>query len=412
MGGRHRPRTSWSQARALAVEVGEWAARRAGEWTANVGLDGALGATTADDVIAPMALPAFDAAAMDGYAVCGEGPWTVVARQLAGQQESPTPLTQGEAMEIATGALAPKGTTAVLPYEAAHRQDRTVSGEITQGRHVRWTGEEIALGDTVVPAGREVTSAALGMLAGLAVDRVRVARPTVLPLVTGDEVLSAGLPEQGQVRDAIGPMLPGLVRWAGGEPLPGLAVTDDRAALRTILRALSDPGPSDDAPPCVIAVCGASSAGPADHLRSVLSDLGAQTVVDGVACRPGHPQLLARFGTDDAPGPVVVGLPGNPYAALVAALTLLVPVLCAATGRADPSLAAPERARLDFGDAPRPAAGQDTRLIAVRVREGIAYPLGGDSPGNLRGAALADALAVLPPNEEEAEEVALISLPR
>lgn len=71
----------------------------------------------------------------------------------------------------------------------------------------------------------------------------------------------------------------------------------------------------------LIVVCGGSSRGPADHLRKVLEELGAEVLVDGVAVRPGHPQLLAELPD----GRLVVGLPGNPYAALVAALAVVPP---------------------------------------------------------------------------------------
>ncbi|GGO64310.1 molybdopterin-binding protein [Nonomuraea cavernae] len=149
----------------------------------------------------------------------------------------------------------------------------------------------------------------------------------------------------------------------------------------------------------VVVVCGASSRGPADHLRAVLADLGAETLVDGVAVRPGHPQLLARLPG----GPLVAGLPGNPYAALGAALTLLVPVLDRLTGtergRESAALAGPVRAHQ-----------HDTRLVAVRRTGGGAVPVGHDRPGSLWGAALADALAVVPPGWD-GERVELLDLP-
>ena len=127
---------------------------------------------------------------------------------------------------------------------------------------------------------------------------------------------------------------------------------------------------------------------------------GAELLVESVACRPGHPQLLARL-TDRR---LVVGLPGNPYAALVAALTLLVPALGAMTGRAGGH---GEWAKLDARVTAHPA---DTRIVAVRRAGARMVPVGHDRPGLLRGAALADALAVVPPRWR-GEEVELLGLP-
>jgi molybdopterin molybdotransferase len=165
----------------------------------------------------------------------------------------------------------------------------------------------------------------------------------------------------------------------------------------------------------VVVVCGASSKGPADHLREVLAGLGAEILVDGVAVRPGHPQLLARLPD----GRLVVGLPGNPYAALVAALTLLVPALRTLAGEPEilgesAVLVAP--ATPDASAVPAALTGlvrphaTDTRMVAVRRCAQGVVPVGHDRPGSLWGAALADALAVVP-SGWEGEPVELVTLP-
>lgn len=421
--GGHAAQRSWTRARAEAVALG---ARR-GAATRELPLEQALGGVLGADVRALVGLPAFDASAMDGFAVAGTGPWRLVGRQLAGAPASSVALRPGEAVEIATGARVPKGTESVLPYERAvtdhpvtehagtehtgtpsaatgdpgtqapaaedtASRARTVSGPAERGRHVRWAGEETAPGETVLTRGSVIGPAALGLAASLGHETLPVAVPRVSALVTGDEVATEGLPGDGRVRDAIGPLLPGIVAWAGARLARVRHLGDDRAAL---LEEVA----SRDAD--VVAVCGSSSRGPADHFRSVLDDLGATVVVDGVACRPGHPQLLAY--TDRT---VFVGLPGNPGAAMVAAVTLLVPLLAAMTGRRDPGAVLP-RAALDPGVAPH---AKDTRLVAVRVTDGRAVPVGHDRPGSLRGAALADAYAVVPPGWD-GDEVELVALP-
>ncbi|MFL1379118.1 molybdopterin molybdotransferase MoeA [Nocardiopsis protaetiae] len=359
-------------------------ARRAGERSSvavrEVPLAQAPGAVLGADVRALTGVPAFDASAMDGFAVAGPGPWELVGAGLAGAPVAVEGLAPGEAVEIATGARVPKGTEAVLPYELAERCGDRVSGPASAGRHVRWAGEETAPGETVLTRGRTVGPAVLGLAASLGHETLPVLAPRVEALVTGAEVTTSGLSGEGFVRDAIGPMLPGLVAWAGGRVGRVRHLGDERDTLAAAIA-----GSDAD----VLVVCGSSSKGPADHLRAVLADLDAEVLVDGVACRPGHPQLLARRGRT-----AVVGLPGNPGAALVAALTLVVPLLCAMAGRPDPAR----------DPDPVPVAGEvaahprDTRLVAVRLEGGRAVPVGHDRPASLRGAALADAYAVIPPD--------------
>ncbi|MGS2641763.1 molybdopterin molybdotransferase MoeA [Streptosporangium sp. G12] len=404
----------------------------------------AYGCRLAAPLHALVPVPGADVAAMDGYAVAGDPPWRIAGLVLAGGAPFGAALAPGTAVEIATGAPVPEGAEAVLPYELAVRTggapgagpvpgggppDRSVppgrfapplgrfaprggepwpagepagewvsapAGAVEPGRHIRRRGEDCPLGTVVLTAGSAVTPAVLGLAAGLGHDVLRVRpRPLVSVLVTGDEVVTRGLPGPGRVRDAIGPMLPGLIEWAGGRTEAPRWLPDGARALAVALA-----GTPDGPPGQVIVVCGASSKGPADHLRAVLAGLGAEILVDGVAVRPGHPQLLARLPG----GRLVAGLPGNPYAALVAALTLLAPAVRALAGGPE---APRERSALTGHVRPHHT---DTRMVAVRRGGRGAVPVGHDRPGSLWGAALAEALAVVPPGWG-GEPVELVPLP-
>ncbi|WP_236051536.1 molybdopterin molybdotransferase MoeA [Nonomuraea cypriaca] len=419
---------SWASARALAA-----GANRPLE-PVLAPFSEALGCRLAEPLRALVAVPGVDVSAMDGYAVAGPGPWRVAGQVLAGGAPFGAELRPGEAVEIATGAPTPVGAEAVLPYEQAvaatapvprargQAEPVWVDGVVEAGRHIRRRGEDVAEGAVVLEAGAVVTPVALGLAAGLGHDELLVRpRPRVTVLVTGDEVVHRGLPEPGRVRDAIGPFLPGLVEWAGGRVTGTLRLPDGPEPL---FAALGAPGeapltgeptggtpasvafaggtpvvPARAAPGDVLVVCGASSKGPADHLRKVLEGLGADVLVDGVAVRPGHPQLLARLPD----GRLVVGLPGNPFAALAAALTLLVPIVRASAG----TPARKETSALAGEVRTHP---HNTRLVPVRRSARGAVPVGHDRPGSLWGAALADALAVVPPGWA-GDHIELIELP-
>ncbi|AGZ42819.1 molybdopterin molybdotransferase MoeA [Actinoplanes friuliensis] len=333
----------------------------------------ATGRVLAAPVLARGDLPGFDASAMDGYAVAGRGPWRVLGQVYAGGPVWPAPLGAGEAVEIMTGAVVPAGTVAVLPYETA---DLNAAGPGPKA-HIRRAGEDARAGDELLPAGRLVTPAVAGLLAQAGADSVTVhGRPTVRLVVTGDELVTAGVPGPGQVRDVFTPMVSALVAAAGGVVTDAVLIGDEPELLAAALTT---------ADADVVVVTGSSSAGAADHLHGVLNGIGARRLVDQVACRPGRPQLLAEL-----PGTRwVVGLPGNPFAGLVACVTVLGPLLHGLSGRA-----APDLIRLPVTGDLRPAPGV-TRLVPVRLAGDHALVVPGGRPASLRGAALADALAVL-----------------
>ncbi|RNL82680.1 molybdopterin molybdenumtransferase MoeA [Halostreptopolyspora alba] len=349
----------------------------------------ALGATLATPLTARLAHPPHDTAAMDGYAVTGQAPWQVVDRVMAGQVPR-GPLGAGQAVEIATGAMVPDGTDSVLPYEHATRSGDVVKGTVPSGRHVRRSGEEVPAGTELAPVGTRVTPTVLALAASAGHDTIAVhPRPRVAVVVTGDELVHEGIPGSGRIRDAIGPMMPGLVTWMGAELTGVDHVPDTGDALRSALAAEAD----------VVVTTGASSVGARDQLPRVLTELSAELLVNGVACRPGHPQLLARLGDRH-----VVGMPGNPLAALVAAVTLLDPLVRALAARP----IAPLAEAAVSGEVT--SHERMTRLVPVEVEAGWASPVGRDRPGMIWGAALADALAVVPPGWD-GRRVGLLPLP-
>lgn len=342
-----------------------------------VALADALGRVLAEPLRAAISLPPFNCSAMDGYAVCGPSPWFVIAHPRAGKV--PLPLGPGTACEVATGAAVPPNTVGVLPYEQAWRTGESVNGPVNPGQHVRQAGEECAAGEEVLPTGTVVGPTVLGLAAAAGHDTLRVrSTPRVLALITGNELLDAGLPSPGRVRDAIGPMLPGLVAWAGGHFEGATRLADSAALLISALHAAEGD---------IILVSGSSSRGPADHLHSALTDLRAELIVDGVACRPGSPQALARLAT----GQLVVGLPGNPLAAFVAFLTLALPAISGLRGRPLPALT-PATAL--------PKSSGLTRLVPVQMRRGDITELPYTRSAMLRGVAAADALAIVAPSGE------------
>jgi len=380
----------WDQARRVAA-----AAARPLDPIA-VRLEAALGCALASPIAALTDLPAFDSAAMDGYAVAGPSPWLLADSDLRAGDESLRRLDPGTAVAIATGAVLPEGCDAVLRSEQA-RVETALHGSrlfpldpltalpddsgtsLPPGTDVRPRGEECAAGEPLVPAGSVVTPAMLGLAAAAGYDTLDVIPPpTVAVLVLGDELLERGLPRPGRVRDALSPLVPPWLADLGARANPPIRVPDTRQALLDEI---------EDSTADMIVTTGSTASGPVDFVHDVLDHLRARWIIDGVQVRPGHPMLLAVL-PDGRP---ILGLPGNPLAAVSGLVTLAAPVI--STMRGVPVDEHEVTLGVDVTSHPR-----DTRIIPVLVEEGRARPLRFDGPAMLRSLALADALVAIPPS--------------
>ena len=408
--------TTWAEARKIAGTAAiPLPATR-------VPLAQARGAVLAESLAALVDLPPFATAAMDGWAVAGPGPWRVTGQVLAGQEA--TRLDDGEAVEIATGARVPSNASAVLRRErgfvdertrlhvsqSAEDRDRSASPAAAAaapqrsyaavsnaaaatralrgaepglpiGADIRPQGQESRRGETLLSAGTRVTPAVLGLAAAAGYDDLPVhERARVALVVIGDELAESGLPDGARIRDALGPM---FTAWLD---VLGVEMTESRVAdnPRELLAAVAS-SPAD-----LVITTGGTARGPRDHVHRVLAELGARLLLDGVSVRPGHPMLLAQYGGSRQHRRFVAGLPGNPLAAVAGFVTVVRPLLRRLSGLAEASHFLP------LGDAVR-THPTDTRLVPVSVTDATAVPLRFTGPAMLRGLALADGLAVVPP---------------
>lgn len=411
----------WHRARRFAYEAAE---PLPSHW---LPLREALGEVLAEDVTAPIPVPHYASSAMDGYAVAGSQPWTVVfpepvetdPRKMLtippGELYRPVlNLEPGQATRVVTGALVPAGARAVLRDEHAHLSEEgtvlTIAAsapsaeDIPYGQNVRHTGEEVAAGDVILRAPCVLNPAHVAFAAVCGHDMLPVRRrPRVTLLFTGSEVIEDGIPEPGKVRDAFGPQLPAFVELLGGSVDQVRRVEDTaKAMLAALTEAPSGMGSVLDARTEVVITTGGTGHSRADHVRSALAELGAVFLLDGLAQRPGHPTFLARLPEE---GPFVVGLPGNPLAAMVSMFTLAEPLLARLHGNP-----APATRTVPAGEQLR---GQKvTALVPGYLHDGAVLPRDRVGANMLRGLAHADVVLVVPPGGLAAgEDVEVVPLP-
>jgi putative molybdopterin biosynthesis protein len=303
----------------------------------------ALGRVLARDVIAPVDVPGFDRASVDGFAVRAEdtaGATEQEPRLLHLNPEMLTPGTQpkqsvqaGFATLIATGGMVPRGADAVVMVEhtdvrEAEAGDSRVLVEIhrpaTPGQFVAASGSDIALGETVLRRGHAITSREIGMLAAVGLAEVAVWRqPRVAIFSTGDEIVPPGGPiRPGQVYDSNAAVLAAAVEELGCTPVLMGIVPDDAAQLEaTLRRALAE----GDA----VLLSGGTSKGAGDLAAEVVGRLrDPGVVVHGVALKPGKPLCLAV-----SQGKPVAILPGFPTSAIFTFHEFVAPVLRAMAGQ-------------------------------------------------------------------------------
>ena len=358
-------------------------------------LDRCLGRVLAAPLVATLDLPPFANSAMDGYAVrsadcVGDAP---VALRLVGRSAAGAPfegrLEAGACLRILTGAALPEGADAVVIQEAASLgPDGRVGlpGGIRAGANVRWPGEDLKAGSTVIEPGQRLMPAQIAVAAALGRGDLEVwRRPRVAFFSTGDELRPLGSRlGPGEIFDSNRHALRALLERVGVEPLDLGVVADRREAVREALSRAAD---SNDA----VLTTGGVSVGDADYVRDEVAGLG-ELILWRIAMKPGKPLAFGQIGEAR-----FFGLPGNPVSAVVTFYQLVAPALRRMGGEARvESLQLP--ARLLQAIAKKPGRTEFQRGLLQQDPDGelLVAPAGGQGSHVMSSLSAADCFIVLP----------------
>ncbi len=292
-----------------------------------------LNRVLAEDIIAAVALPNFDNAAMDGYALRAEdlneyakSGFEIIGEQFAGSPKAFV-IEKGQCIRITTGAMLPEGTDTIAIKEDSTEEQASVKfhAPIKFGANIRRAGEDVAVDDNIAKAGQVLKAARISLLAAVGLHDVAcTTRPTVAIFTSGDELQSPGQPLQpGQIYDSNRVLLQNLLLAEGLEPVAWPVLPDDPARIET---ALKDAAFSFD----VVITCGGVSAGEKDYLPAFLQEHG-QIHFWKVRMKPGMPLLFGQVGNT-----LFLGLPGNPVSVLATFLSLGRRLLDGLQGRGEP----------------------------------------------------------------------------
>ncbi|KMS51972.1 hypothetical protein V474_02685 [Novosphingobium barchaimii LL02] len=284
----------------------------------------------ASDAVAQIDSPRRDSAAMDGFAVRSQDLVDDFTR-LSLQGESvaggshPERLCAGTAIRISTGAPMPPGADRVVMRERARVEGGTVIVPKMAGKsHVRPRASDFVRGTALLPAGTRMDPRAMVVAAAADIERLPVWRQPLLRVITnGDELVAPGNagPNIDAIPDSLSEALLLMARQWGAKPLGALRSIDRIEGLKAIARqALEDAD--------LIVVAGGASQGHRDLARTAMMPLGLRISFAGVAMKPGKPLWYGMIGRTH-----ILGLPGNPTAALTAARLFLAPMICALAGK-------------------------------------------------------------------------------
>ena len=356
-------------------------------------LDEAGGSILATPVIRLHDDPAADSAQFDGYAICGEGPWIAIEDDrlqpgecalLHAGQPIPTHTDAVIAVNLAEARKASDGSLIVIALdELTGVIDEAARPELGAG--IIRQASNAAVGSELVPAGRQVTAAVLALAAASGHDGLEIIRPPVVgTLVLGRTLLSQGPARDGRIRDALGDAVAHFAGTQGARSHPPMRAPDTAQLLLEHI---------DDANVDILITTGSTAPTPDNHVRQVMSDLGARWLIDGVASTPGTQMLLAKLPD----GRFVVGLPGDPASALAGLITIVAPLIRAMRGASAPvithAVLVDEPPLGDYQD--------DTRLVPVTLTKAgsniVAKKLP-DAISALSSWANADGIALIAPN--------------
>mgnify|MGYP001106437057 CR=1 FL=1 len=297
--------------------------------TEQVSLSEAYERILADNIVAPLDVPPFDRATVDGYAVRAtdtfgadeDKPLTLKqCGQVSVGEATDVIVKNGTTAEIVTGAPLPKGADAVVMLEYTVQKNGAIfiHRPVSKGENVMKAGSDIRKDETVLKKGQMLSSREIGVIAALGLTRVAVyKRPRVAIISTGAEVVEPGKPLQaGKIYDINAHALSAAVLECGGQPVSFGIVPDEKDKLKTALKTALN---SAD----VVITSGGVSVGPKDLIPQLLDTLGEPgVIVCGIAVRPGKPTTIAVVD-----GKPVFSLPGHPTSSLLMFHMLVRPII-------------------------------------------------------------------------------------
>jgi len=353
-----------------------------------------LGRILKGDITADRDFPPFNRVSMDGIAILSESfskgikQFSIEGIQAAGSEQLELKNT-ANCMEVMTGAVLPKNTDAVIPYEQVIIENGNVSIQIDEVKHlqnVHLQGNDRNKKDLLIQKNTVISPAEIGVFATVGKSSVKVAKqPKILIISTGDELIDVSKnPLPHQIRRSNVYTLVSLLERLKIK-VQTEHITDNKPLLKKkISQFLEDYD--------VLIFSGAVSKGKFDFLPEVLDEIGVEKLFHKVKQRPGKPFWFGKKNSK-----TIFAFPGNPVSTFIGCLKYFYPWYKKSCG-------------IDFQNQNKAILDNDfsfkpelTYFLQVRVenKNGKVYakPIVGKGSGDLANLADADAFIELPDNK-------------
>jgi len=288
-----------------------------------------LGRVLSSDIVSTIDVPHFDRSVVDGYAVKltdVQGASNAIPGflRITGEvemgKETMCILKQGETLYVPTGGMVPAGTEAMIMIEYTEKlgeKDMAVYNNAGANENMMRIGDDIRNGELVFSRGHLLRPQDIGVLSALGYLHIEVYQPPRLSIIsTGDEIIRPGeTPKPGQVIDINTPALAAVAKRLGAEVISTAYASDDRQEIRSAVELGIKNGD-------MVILSGGSSMGEKDYTVEVINELG-EVLLHGLAVKPGKPTILGTVSQKP-----VIGLPGQPAAAIMVMMIVLQEFMC------------------------------------------------------------------------------------
>ena len=301
-----------------------------------VGLGDAPGRVLSANARAGIPYPPFDRSPYDGFVFRGSDTLTAsrdnpvvltITEEIPAGTQPRFEITPGRAAKILTGAPIPAGADSTIKYENTEFTDTEVRifEPIPPNTDIVYAGTDVKLGQVLAPEGTFITAPVISTLANQGFAHVDVyVKPRITVISTGSELCEAGEPlRPAAIYNSNVHTLSAYLAGMGAHPVNGGSVPDEPETIAALIdRALDD---SD-----MVITTGGASVGDYDWAVTSAEIMGANVLFWKVMMRPGG-ALLAAEKNDK----LILGLSGNPAAAILGLLRIAAPYIKKLCGRAD-----------------------------------------------------------------------------
>ena len=361
--------------------------------TETIPLANAIGRILKEDLFTDRPLPPYNRVTMDGIAIQidhfnkGKKNFPVEGIAPAGSPQISL-KTDGNCIEVMTGAIMPQNVDTVIRYEDVVIENGIAAIQVEklkEGQNIHWKGEDRKQGALIVPSGSTISPAEIGVAATVGKANLKVVRlPKAIIISTGDELVDIDeVPLAHQIRKSNVHRL--------HSTLANYTIHADRHHLEDDMEQIQQELATIINKYEIVILSGGVSKGKFDFLPDALAALGVKKLFHKIKQRPGKP-----FWFGKAPnGTLVFALPGNPVSSFLCTHRYFIPWLQSSLG-------------LPINNQPHGILTEDTvfkpdltYFLQVRVNYSeqgqiLVTPVSGNGSGDLANLVDADAFLQLP----------------